>query len=716
MKKTLMFLLIIWFNITLAQEPGQTFLVDFGTNDITNGNITISPDTNGNYWNNAINATTSAPTLSLVNQIGTSTSYSLNILSAMSTNGILNGGLLTPNTTLGDLAVATATQDYFFTANSGSFIISGLNPLYGYKFSMFGSRNSVQTRITEYIFNGANTISGTLQTSGNNIGGNGYNGNNSNVYLSDYVFPNSSGQIEVIVLKNSGAFGYLNNMQISEYPDADFCSSVDDLKISIMGSSVARGVGANNLEGYASLYGNLLQDRYTNGNGENWNTVNISIGGNDTLDVLARWESDLIPECGKYVVYGLSLGNEGIKTGGQPIFEQFRDNMLLLIQQAEDEGMVPIVMNNYSRGDFNDTDYGFIKDINLLIHQWDVPSVNLLGAIDNGSGNWVDGYWADIFHPNTAGHTEFYYAIVPSLFDALNDNKPLPQLISNTYLEIGGNSEYSELLFIPENIVHSFTTSFDIKTTENGIVLSLKNETQEGSIAIDETTNSILYTSPENTIITGTDIVNDNLWHKITLTHFFARGETILYIDNIEQGTINENLSIDEFYLNAVDNNDTIHYRDWFFYRSGMNQDEINALNNGQMLKSSLELYAPLDGQAVLSSDPLVNLAQSTNTISESPASLSIEDYNDSNTNINLFPNPFSNELNLNFFNKTPGIVDISIYNISGKKLLTLGQSYLEIGWYNKTFGETMLILESGLYLCIIKSPNNTSVQKIIKL
>ena len=63
--------------------------------------------------------------------------------------------------------------------------------------------------------------------------------------------------------------------------------------------------------------------------------------------------------------------------------------------------------------------------MNLLIHEWDLPSINLLGAIDDGKGVWATGYQngTDIYHPNTDGHREFTYAMVPSLFDAIDAGK-----------------------------------------------------------------------------------------------------------------------------------------------------------------------------------------------------------------------------------------------------------------------------------------------------
>jgi hypothetical protein len=48
-----------------------------------------------------------------------------------------------------------------------------------------------------------------------------------------------------------------------------------------------------------------------------------------------------------------------------------------------------------------------------------------------------------------------------------------------------------------------------------------------------------------------------------------------------------------------------------------MAAEEINAMADGNLLKSSLEIYSPLDGANVFSADPIVNLAQSTNKVSK---------------------------------------------------------------------------------------------------
>lgn len=57
------------------------------------------------------------------------------------------------------------------------------------------------------------------------------------------------------------------------------------------------------------------------------------------------------------MIFGLSLGNEGIHgaTDQQAIYNQFKDNMQTLIKKAREDGKYPVMMNNYTRGDFEQT-------------------------------------------------------------------------------------------------------------------------------------------------------------------------------------------------------------------------------------------------------------------------------------------------------------------------------------------------------------------------
>ena len=386
---------------------------------------------------------------------------------------------------------------------------------------------------------------------------------------------------------------------------------IDPFKISVMGSSVANGQGATNNHGYAYMYGELLDERFRNQESKfPWYTSGIAVNGNNTLNLLARY-NDLIHDCGTYVIFGLSLGNEGIHNAAdqQAVYNQFRDNMQTLIKKAREDGKYPVMMNNYTRGDFDASDYEYVKQMNLLIHEWDLPSINLLGAIDNGSGVWANGYQNgdDIYHPTTDGHREFTYAMVPSLFDAIDAGKNQPVRVIGTSYSL---ADKRVLEFTPEETVHPFTISFKVKGTADGIIASFANGgNATGTLKIQD--GVVVYDSPLTGEIKGTVNVTDNQWHVVSLTHYYAQGRTLLYTDKVLAGELDEKLTIGKFIVG--DNTSTVgrEYSELFFYRSAMVQEEIDKLCDGRMLKSSLEIYAPLDG----SKSTIENLAQSMNSV-----------------------------------------------------------------------------------------------------
>ncbi len=384
--------------------------------------------------------------------------------------------------------------------------------------------------------------------------------------------------------------------------------TTDSLKIVFFGSSVPFGQGATGKYGYASRYARLLAQRATAGQGAAWNTANISIPGDNTLKVLARWERDLPPQQGRYVVYALALGNEGIHGGGQAKFEQFRDNLQVLITKARAAGLVPVVTNSYTRNDYTAEDYAYIRQMNLLLHAWAVPTVNLLGAVDDGQGRWAAGYFDDVLHPNDRGHAELAHAWVPSLFDALRAGKPLPRFQATAGVRLAPKAA---LRLVPEALVHPFTQVLSFRTTGRGQLLSLQDSTRAGSLRI-EKNGTLAYASAGGGHLRSAARVRDNQWHQVALTHYFARGETLLYLDGKEVGRLPEQLHLRQLALGGAGAARGARYRNWLFYRAGMNADEVRALAADSLLKSSLELYAPLDGRRI-GSDSLANLAQSMN-------------------------------------------------------------------------------------------------------
>jgi lysophospholipase L1-like esterase len=421
------------------------------------------------------------------------------------------------------------------------------------------------------------------------------------------------------------------------------CQYIEDCSLAIMGSSVPSGTGADTGKGYAQLFQKYLENDAVN----SWRVINISIPGNNTTDVMNRWNTDLLPACTHYVYFGLSLGNEGIHEKGQSAFDSWRDNMQTLINRAREAGKIPLLGNNYPRGDFNTSDYNYIKELNLLVHEWDVPSVNLLGAIDNGAGQWASGYMADNAHPNTAGHAEMFYAIVPSLMDALAAGKPQPVRKQHTSLVLTKDKTVKRIAFSPENILHSFTLTFSFKTTGAGNISSFVTENGDTAHLVLGSDGKLTYKGQASVAA-----LNDGNWHTVSLTHYYAQGVTQLYIDGARiprSRPENEKLVPIKFFLNDFENApQLIEYSELFFHRAGMCAEEIAALYQGKMLKSSLEIYAPFDVSS--EKDVLFNAAQSLNT-------LSIDEEN-TLSGWNEIP-----------FNKNQKIKEITFYSLLGQRL-----------------------------------------------
>ena len=132
------------------------------------------------------------------------------------------GGLMSPQEELlGDFAIKSVTEDYFYTENGEnkdrSFTFSGLDKEKGYKFYIFGSRGTADTRIVNYIMSGSNDYTGELQTSGTNCGGDGINQNIKNICESDIIYPDGNGKIKFTLEKKVGNYAALNALKIEEY-------------------------------------------------------------------------------------------------------------------------------------------------------------------------------------------------------------------------------------------------------------------------------------------------------------------------------------------------------------------------------------------------------------------------------------------------------------------------------------------------------------------
>ena len=440
-------------------------------------------------------------------------------------------------------------------------------------------------------------------------------------------------------------------------------------RIAFFGSSVPNGTGDEmGRGGYTGRMRTLLAPR-------GWEVLNRSRGGDNTITIAPRFEPAGAPDPDTrylttvdpgFAVLALSLGNEGImecapgetrrctatKDEADRIYDQYASGLWALVERTRAKGIVPIVTLCYTRSDFNTREYEYTRRMNLLINSWNVPSVNLLGAIDDGRGRWATGFVADALHPNSAGHTEMAHAFVPSLFDALVAGKPLPVKSSAPgFVRVRGGSA-APLTFAPGAPMRSFAVSFLVRPSGDGTVAAVVGQTLDYSVARREygrrrqlvavytlapsgrtrtrvavIDGRLSYAGSSGETVTSNLDATDGGWHHVVLSHYVARGETLLFVDGELAGSVAERLQPDRFVLGGagvagIAAPDEVDYTDWMIHRAGLNPDEARALHAGTLLQASLEVYAPLRESAGAAGGSVENLAQSLSVVEVDTAGL----------------------------------------------------------------------------------------------
>ena len=407
-------------------------------------------------------------------------------------------------------------------------------------------------------------------------------------------------------------------------PSAEEGTAGKEKIIAVLGSSVASGwvtsrKAKHDMEnGYARRLGRLLGLR-------GFKVVNVSVPGDTTAKVLARLDKDLFPLKPDFVIVSLSLENEGIRGlwGKDPeqVCAGFKDGLREIIDKCRQHGIVPVIGTCYPNDNFTQAaHYAYIKDMNMEIGAWDIPSINLLGALDNGAGQFVPGIAFDLDHPADLGHRELFHSIVPSLFQALVAGMALPvkesgpgfTAFDKTGLKAG------TLSHVPTDPVHSFTSVLDFLPRSNGLLCVIQDlDGAEASLSI-TAKGYLVYRSTGKTEKVIQASLLDRAWHQIGIVHHGLKNETSIYVDGILVATNSETLHPAQFVVGGKRSAD-MECRDWMIYRAPLNADEMKKLRSGVLLQSSLEVYAPLREGILLPDREMVNRAQSLAKVIASP-------------------------------------------------------------------------------------------------
>src|SRR5438874_1453387 len=260
-------------------------------------------------------------------------------------------------------------------------------------------------------------------------------------------------------------------------------------RIAVFGSSVANGRGDELArDGYTGLLRMLMAQK-------GWEVLNQSRGGDNTKTLMTRFAPEGAPDPKtrylttvnpSYVVIGLSFGNENLyesktKAEKDAVYDGYLKGIRAVVDRARQNGITPVVMLCYTRDLYTPEDYEYVRRANVEQAQWDVPTVNVLGAIDDGKGHWALGW--DDKHPQNSGHHEFLYSFVPSLFEALERGKPNPvKATGGGFARIASGS--APLTFAPAETMHPFALSFMVRTQSDGTLSTISGSTLATRTAI----------------------------------------------------------------------------------------------------------------------------------------------------------------------------------------------------------------------------------------
>lgn len=389
--------------------------LDFGPDDGTNGNATASPDPFGNTWNNVTGPTAA----DLLDVEGNATGIDVQFTTNFSSNGINHGGLLAPDPALlGEFAVATATQDYFFASGGTiSFKLKDLDPARTYTLRFFGTRETTLARTTRYTATGGGTPQSVdLDTSGIGIGDGGYDGNNDTIVELRNVAPDSGGEILIDVTAQAGGFGYLGELSVemNDEPAAVTRWVRQDL-VDPPGPGAVLFLGSSSIRRWEDLHEAFADYRI----------LQRGFGGAQLEEVNAVIDRIVVPYQPSAVV--MWAGTNDLNSG-EPAAEVVADFQAFVSEVQVALPTVEVLYLGITRNLGNDPTMAERLSTNSQIEticQGDarLHYVDLPAFFENLSTSELENYYVDAIHLNRTGYEEWRKIVRPALEAVVAPNR-----------------------------------------------------------------------------------------------------------------------------------------------------------------------------------------------------------------------------------------------------------------------------------------------------
>ncbi len=355
-------------------------------------------------------------------------------------------------------------------------------------------------------------------------------------------------------------------------------------KIVVFGSSVAAGWVTSYKERYdmQNGYAYRLQRAMSD-----YEVIVNSVPGDNTKSSLRRIQPDLIDLKPDYALIGLAMANEGLgRAPVDSVMAHYRQGLKKIIALCRENGIEPIVGLCYPNDSFGEEEYNAVRAMNIEVAQWDVPTINFLGALDDGKGKFPEGTTFEGDHPENLGHEEMFYVIEPGIFRAspAQNTAALNPRMGKDY-----RNNLKAFTYIPTSMMHSFTFTFDCMADK--AVQKARIEGVEGTLMVryDKDGLGIEWKGQKYD-----DVAQQNEAGplRVTISQYYLDGRIEFYLNDQLVKTIEAQLQPQVFNL---DTGSGAKYANAGIYRSAMNQDEIRVLCNGTVLNGSLCVWSNLE-------------------------------------------------------------------------------------------------------------------------
>jgi hypothetical protein len=182
--------------------------------------------------------------------------------------------------------------------------------------------------------------------------------------------------------------------------------------------------------------------------------------------------------------------------------------------------------------------------------------------------------------------------------------------------------------------------------------------------------------SDENLHATDTEVPDDELIYKVKTAPLFG------IIEKVD----NPGVKIYKFSEEDIQNN------------------KIRYVSNGGSETSDLFIFELTDRTFFLSNKQF-NIALTAPT--------AIPEHIKNNFDLQVYPNPITSESVISFQTKTNGKVNLSVFDIQGRKICTLLNEKVNTGKHTIPLSNSLS--ESGVYFCKLQTPEGVSTIKFIK-